>query len=104
MFNADQLRQFADILETAARGFREISGAVPAVSGEPESPQTPLRECYLSVRSQKACRKLGVETVEQLAAKTERDIIDLKNCGVAVLNELRAALRVRGKAFTESMI
>jgi DNA-directed RNA polymerase alpha subunit len=91
MLNADQLRQFADILETAAASLREMA-SVTIPSSALES-QTPLRECNLSVRSRKVCARLGVETVEQLAAKTEHDIRRISGAGNYVVNELRTALK-----------
>jgi DNA-directed RNA polymerase alpha subunit len=107
MFNAFQLRQFADILEATARGLRDVADhpeGLPAQAAKPAEPQTPLRECDLSIRSKKVCMRLGIETVEQLAAKTEREITRVKGCGVSGLNELREALRQHGKVFAESMI
>ncbi len=107
MFNAFQLRQFADILEATARGLRDVADhpdGLPAKSSAPAEPQTPLRECNLSVRGQKVCMRLGVQTVEQLAAKTEREVTRVKGCGVTGLNELREALRQHGKTFVVPML
>jgi hypothetical protein len=99
MFNADQLRQLADILETAAEGFRAMANSAPAVKTSPLDgiDQTPLGACKLSTRCRKICARLGVTTVEQLAEKWEYEVRSVKQAGDGAIKELRAALKTFGK-------
>lgn len=62
---------------------------------------TPIEELNLSIRARKGMSKLGIQTVEDLAARTAEELIKCKNFGVTSLNEvreklLRCGLRLRG--------
>ena len=50
----------------------------------------------LSARARNILYFYGIDTVEQLAAKEERELRKFRNCGRTVINELRAFLQKRG--------
>jgi DNA-directed RNA polymerase subunit alpha len=46
----------------------------------------------LSVRSRKCLRRLNVHTIDDLAHKTEAELLGCKNFGVTSLNEIKRML------------
>lgn len=56
----------------------------------------PFQELCLSVRCQKAAKKLGVKTISDLVRHPAEDFLECKNFGVTSLNELREKLELSG--------
>ncbi len=57
---------------------------------------TPISEFQLSVRSRNCLAKLGVNTLGDMAKKTEQELLTCKNFGETSLREVRELLRQRG--------
>ena len=53
----------------------------------------------LGAPARRALENAGIQTVEQLAERTERDILTLHGMGPASLPKLRAALKSSGLSF-----
>jgi DNA-directed RNA polymerase alpha subunit len=68
------------------------------MTNDPEADILNLPVSYFnfSVRARKCFRKLNVETIGDLVAKSAEDLIECKNFGVTSLNEVREKLRDRG--------
>jgi hypothetical protein len=62
------------------------------VQKEPPLLQAPIEELGLSTRSENCLRIAGIETVGQLAAKTENDLKMLRNFGQKCLAEVTAKM------------
>lgn len=58
----------------------------------------PITAFNFSVRARKCFRKLNVETIGDLVAKSAEDLIECKNFGVTSLNLVREKLEERGLA------
>jgi len=56
----------------------------------------PISELKLCVRSRKCLRKLDIETLGQLVAKSSDDLLAVKNFGVSSLKEVRDKLEELG--------
>jgi len=69
-------------------------GVVP--EGPPPIPQAILdrsiAELELSVRARRCMERLGIETVEQLISKSERDLLACKNFGQTSMSEIKQKL------------
>jgi DNA-directed RNA polymerase alpha subunit len=50
----------------------------------------------LTVRARKALERLGVRRLSQLAERSERDLLSLKNCGVTTVGVIREMLKAHG--------
>jgi DNA-directed RNA polymerase alpha subunit len=64
------------------------AGRLPA-SGEIDTSK-------VSVRARKVLIRLGVTTYEELASKSEDDLLEVKNCGRFTIDEIRRLLRSVG--------
>jgi hypothetical protein len=49
-----------------------------------------------STRAQNVFYRNGIVTIEQLVATTEKQLLELRNCGRNTVREIRAALQKRG--------
>lgn len=56
----------------------------------------PVDELDLSVRARKALSLLGISTIGQLVARTEGELMGIKNFGTTSLDEIKAKLQERG--------
>ena len=54
--------------------------------------ERPIGDLDLSVRSRKALQRLNIQTVGELAAKSEEELLSCKNFGQTSLNEIRQIL------------
>lgn len=82
-------------LEDAHRRRREVfeslkGGANEAVLGKPVS------DLGLSVRARKALQVLGIQSLGDLAARTEAELMGVKNFGATSLDEVKAKLAQNG--------
>lgn len=57
----------------------------------------------LSVKAQNVLERYGVRSVADLAALTERDVMQFKHCGVVMLGEFKDLLASHGLSFRGSM-
>ncbi len=87
----------------AAAGFTGLVPAVPAAPGvaaprrpvsvagdiAPEILQKGVGELELSVRSRKALQRLNINTLGELASRTEDELLGCKNFGATSLNEIK---------------
>lgn len=73
---------------------------VPAVAGDvaPEILNKSVADIELSVRSRKALQRLNINTLGDLAARTEAELLGCKNFGQTSLNEIKQQLAVFGLA------
>jgi DNA-directed RNA polymerase alpha subunit len=58
--------------------------------------QTSLENLPLSVRACNCLKNSGIETIAQLLAKSERDLLRMRNFGIVSLNEIKAMLADQG--------
>ena len=62
----------------------------------------PCAELELSVRARKCLQMLNVTTLEELAARTEQELLTMKNFGQTSLNEIKKQLANYGLSFRSS--
>ena len=87
--------------EQAQKGFaRPAPSLLTSSATEPAQDATnaaiPLDSIEFSVRSRKAFSVLGATTLGELAAKSEPDLLEIKNFGQTSLNEVKQKLRRYG--------
>lgn len=90
--------------------FSEIEDAGPGglVIGEDVAPSAaapslalPIEDLDLSVRSYNCLKREGVSTVGELVAKTEQDLLDIRNFGQKSIEEVKDKLVELGLALAE---
>ncbi len=86
-----RLGQAADESKTAVRRTAPIAGNVP-----PEVLGKNVTDMELSVRSRKALQRLNINTLGDLAARTEDELLGCKNFGQTSLNEIKQQLTTFG--------
>jgi hypothetical protein len=57
---------------------------------------TPIEELDLSVRSYNCLKRVGITTVGELVAKSEAELLDIRNLGRSSVNEFREKLSMLG--------
>jgi len=62
----------------------------------------PVSELELSVRARKCLQRLGITTVGELAAKSESELLAIKNFGQTSLNEIKRRLSEMGLSLQSS--
>jgi DNA-directed RNA polymerase subunit alpha len=62
------------------------------VQGDPAILVKPVAELQLSVRARKALQRLNIQTIGELAARSESELLGVKNFGQTSLNEIRQRL------------
>ncbi len=70
-------------------------------SGNEAALNRPVSELGLSVRSRKALQVLGVQTIGDLAARTEAELMGVKNFGATSLEEIKRKLGEMGLGLRE---
>jgi DNA-directed RNA polymerase subunit alpha len=70
--------------------------AAPAGNAPPEIANKSVADLELSVRSRKALQRLNINTVAELAARTEAELLGCKNFGQTSLNEIKQQLAALG--------
>jgi len=73
---------------------RPVATAVP--DGNPEVLSRPVSTLELSVRSRKCLQRLGINTVGELAATAEAELLSSKNFGQTSLSEIKSRLAELG--------
>src|SRR5207244_8863375 len=71
---------------------------LPAAAGNapPETLAKNVTDLELSVRSRKALQRLNINTIGELAARTEDELLGCKNFGQTSLNEIKQQLSTFG--------
>lgn len=86
-----RLGQAADESKQAVRRTVPVAGNVP-----PEVLSKNVTDMELSVRSRKALQRLNINTLGDLAARTEDELLGCKNFGMTSLNEIKQQLTTFG--------
>src|SRR2546430_12816062 len=82
-------------LGQAADGEKPTFARVTPVAMENVSPEVltkPVADMELSVRSRKALQRLNINTMGELASRTEAELLGCKNFGQTSLNEIKQQL------------
>lgn len=85
------LGQYAEQEAAPATAAAELASDVPQ-----EVLLKSVADLELSVRSRKALQRLGINTLSDLAMRTEDELLGCKNFGVTSLNELKQLLAAHG--------
>jgi len=70
--------------------------AAPAGNAPPEVLEKQVADLELSVRSRKALQRLNINTLAELASRTEAELLGCKNFGQTSLNEIKQQLGAFG--------
>ncbi len=68
--------------------FKQVADTV-----SPETLNKPVGELQLPLRAARALERLGIATVGDLAARTEAELLGVKNFGETSLDEVKEALK-----------
>jgi DNA-directed RNA polymerase subunit alpha len=107
-FGETSLGELRALLESKGLHFGLGRAEPPPPSAAIASPETaavlvqPLADLDLSVRSLKCARTLGVETVGDLAQKTEKELLQCPNFGQTSLSEIKRKLGTYGLSLKPS--
>jgi DNA-directed RNA polymerase subunit alpha len=82
-----RLGQAADESKNAVRRTTPVAGNIP-----PEILSKNVSDMELSVRSRKALQRLNINTLGELASRTEDELLGCKNFGQTSLNEIKQQL------------
>ena len=77
-------------------------GASPADAALAAGLAVPIEELNLTVRSYNCLRREGIHTVGELAARSEQDLLDLRNFGAKSIEEVKQKLTGMGLALRDS--
>jgi DNA-directed RNA polymerase subunit alpha len=80
------------VTATAVPGAPARRPTVVAGDVAPELMSKPVAELELSVRSRKALQRLNINSVGELASRTEDELLGCKNFGTTSLNEIKQQL------------
>lgn len=86
-----RLGQAVEEGRTPARRPTVVAGDIPV-----EIVTKSVTDLELSVRSRKALQRLNIQTVGELAARTEDELLGCKNFGQTSLNEIKQVLATHG--------
>jgi DNA-directed RNA polymerase subunit alpha len=64
--------------------------------GDPDLLNRSVTELELSARSRKCLQRLGITTLNELAARSEQELLSIKNFGQTSLNEIKRRLNELG--------
>ena len=62
----------------------------------------PIEELELTVRSYNCLKREGIHTVGELVARSEADLLDIRNFGAKSIDEVKAKLHSMGLALKDS--
>ncbi len=74
------------------------------VAGDPALLSRPVSELELSVRSRRCLQRLGIGTLGELVARSETELLAIKNFGLTSLTEIKRELRERSLALRGSKL
>jgi len=89
--------KFANVCEIA----RDINIEKEVVEVETVVEDCTIEELDLSVRSYNCLKRAGIQTVQELAAKSEDDMMKVKNLGKKSLKEIKEKLAERSLSFKD---
>ena len=95
------LRLGQAIEQQQSKDKEEALEALKAKSGDSEAFDQPVSDLELSVRARKALSLLSVQTIGDLAMKTEAELMGVKNFGITSLVEIKEKLAQRGLGLRE---
>lgn len=81
------------------RGHFSSTGMIDGWKYLQRQGQTPIPGYAVSTRMWNVCRRHGVHTFEELAARTPAEFTSVRQCGEATLNEARQLLAKHGMKF-----
>src|SRR5690606_38226124 len=96
MLNAKNLRLGQGLEEQHRRMRARVSDSVKGSGGNDGILSTPVSELGLSVRARKALQVLGIQSIGDLAARTEAELMGVKNFGSTSLDEVKERLTAFG--------
>ncbi len=73
-----------------------------ATDGDPDLMNRSVTELELSARSRKCLQRLGITTLSELAARSEQELLSIKNFGQTSLNEIKRRLNELGMSLRTS--
>jgi DNA-directed RNA polymerase subunit alpha len=76
-------------------------GASPADAALAAGLAVPIEELNLTVRSYNCLRREGIHTVGELAARSEQDLLDIRNFGAKSIEEVKQKLTGMGLALRD---
>jgi len=79
--------------EQRSSGEHDLLGQV---QGDPAVLNKPVSELQLSVRARRALERLNIQTLGELASRTEAELLSVKNFGQTSLNEIKQRLAEYG--------
>lgn len=91
MLSAKSLRLGQGLEEQHRRVRKEVYDKLKG-SGNEQVLGRPVSDLGLSVRARKALQLLGIATLGDLAARTEAELMGVKNFGATSLDEVKAKL------------
>jgi DNA-directed RNA polymerase subunit alpha len=74
-------------------------GEVLATLNDMTKPSAPILASDVSIRAFNCLQNEGIKTYEELAARSQAEILRLPNMGRKALNELKELLHARGLSF-----
>ena len=77
-------------------------GPSPAEADHIQSFSLPIEELELTVRSYNCLKREGVHTVGELVARTESDLLDIRNFGQKSIDEVKVKLHALGLSLKDS--
>lgn len=95
MLSSKGLRLGQGLEEQHRRVRKEVYDSLRG-SGNEQALGKPVSDLGLSVRARKALQILGIQTMGDLAARTEAELMGVKNFGATSLDEVKAKLAEQG--------
>ena len=77
-------------------------GPSPADAFVAEQLSTPIEQLDLTVRSYNCLKREGIHTVGELIARSEADLLDIRNFGAKSIDEVKVKLATLGLALKDS--
>ncbi|MFQ6048602.1 MAG: tetratricopeptide repeat protein, partial [Phycisphaerae bacterium] len=88
--------RLGQLLEEQQNAARQRALEQVMAQGSPEALDKPVSELELSVRARKCLQRLNIETLGDLASRTEAELLGTKNFGQTSLNEVKQRLAQYG--------
>ena len=89
-------RRMAERIRAREEAIAAIDRRIERRAGEPADDYKSVADLELSVRSRKALQRLNINSVGELASRTEDELLGCKNFGHTSLNEIKQILATFG--------
>jgi len=101
---AFKVGNYQDLIDTKARLEAEgiEIGPAPVEAVNSSELSMPIEDLDLSVRSYNCLKREGVHTVGELVARTESDLLDIRNFGQKSIDEVKIKLHQLGLSLKDS--